>query len=305
LGFNVCFAAETPMRTATGSVRADDVRQGMYLLSRDEYNPEGTVEVKLVEEIFVREGLICLLKAMGQTVRSTNEHPFFVKGKGWTPLNQIHAGDSIWTEASGWVTVDAVEETGQWETVYNFRIAQHHTYFVGGDDWGFSLWAHNACTLAQAQRIFGPQGHGMSKSVIKKASKLANEGSMRELRAFLRYSGFGHADEILLTRRLLVQARAVPQPTVASVLRTAGLPTRSHWRYVPPKGWSPTQPLPKGGQNGYLDKWDNEWTRGPSRTKGEAFEWDVQLSKHATKDFVARSPDGAHVNVSLKGVITH
>ena len=28
--------------------------------------------------------------------------------------------------------------------VYNLRIADYHTYFVGSRDWGFSVWAHNA-----------------------------------------------------------------------------------------------------------------------------------------------------------------
>jgi hypothetical protein len=139
------------MRTQWGSVRADEVIVGMRLLSRDEYDPEGVVVPQVVEEVFVREGLICLLKVMGQTIRSTNEHPFFVKDKGWTPLNRIVAGDAIWTEASGWVTVDAVEETGQWETVYNFRIADHHTYFVGCDEWGFSVWAHNEYSTNRLQ----------------------------------------------------------------------------------------------------------------------------------------------------------
>jgi len=54
-----------------------------------------------------------------------------VKDKGWTPLNQMKSGDAIWTEVSGWVTVEGVEDTGEWERVYNFRIAEFHTYFVG------------------------------------------------------------------------------------------------------------------------------------------------------------------------------
>ncbi|MCZ2340833.1 MAG: HINT domain-containing protein, partial [Bacteroidales bacterium] len=31
------------------------------------------------------------------------------------------------------------------EVVYNLRVADWHTYFVGGEDWGFSVWAHNTC----------------------------------------------------------------------------------------------------------------------------------------------------------------
>jgi hypothetical protein len=29
-------------------------------------------------------------------------------------------------------------------TVYNLRVAEYHTYFVGSRGWAFSLWAHNA-----------------------------------------------------------------------------------------------------------------------------------------------------------------
>ena len=28
--------------------------------------------------------------------------------------------------------------------VYNLRVADYHTYFVGDESWGFALWAHNA-----------------------------------------------------------------------------------------------------------------------------------------------------------------
>src|SRR5262249_40864684 len=40
--------------------------------------------------------------------------------------------------------VEGVEDTGEFATVYNLRVADFHTYFVGCDAWGFSVWAHNA-----------------------------------------------------------------------------------------------------------------------------------------------------------------
>lgn len=43
-----------------------------------------------------------------------------------------------------WVPVKSVEETGRYETVYNLRVADYHTYFVGSEDWGFSVWVHNS-----------------------------------------------------------------------------------------------------------------------------------------------------------------
>jgi hypothetical protein len=38
-----------------------------------------------------------------------------------------------------------VFDTGEWEQVYNIRVAAYHTYFVGSEEWGWVGWAHNAC----------------------------------------------------------------------------------------------------------------------------------------------------------------
>jgi len=48
------------------------------------------------------------------------------------------------TTGGGWA-VEGVRGTGRAEAVYNCRVAEYHTYFVGDDEWGFSLWAHNSC----------------------------------------------------------------------------------------------------------------------------------------------------------------
>jgi hypothetical protein len=36
-----------------------------------------------------------------------------------------------------------VFDTQEWEPVFNVRVADHHTYFVGDDGWGWAAWAHN------------------------------------------------------------------------------------------------------------------------------------------------------------------
>lgn len=75
------------------------------------------------------------------------------------------------------------------------------------------------------------------------------------------------------------------------------------FRYVPPKKWTPSQPLPKQG-NGYVDKFGNIWTKGPSRTMDQPFEWDVQLSNTGKSQFGWATRDNSHLNVSLDGKIT-
>ncbi|MBS9783634.1 MAG: hypothetical protein KGV46_03675 [Pasteurella sp.] len=88
-------------------------------------------------------------------------------------------------------------------------------------------------------------------------------------------------------------------------IKAAGLPTKGKIRYVPPSKWKPSSPLPRGSNKGYLDKFGNEWTKGPSRTQGQAFEWDVQLSTTGKKQLGWATRDGSHLNISLDGRITH
>ena len=151
-GFRTCFAPGTPLRTPDGSRYIEDIRVGDLVLSRDEHNCEGPVEAKVVDEVFGREGLLWYVDANGRRIRTTAEHPFFVAGRGWIPCHDLKVGDRLLTESGAWVTVEAVEDTGVWSTVYNLRVADYHTYFVGCDEWGFAVWAHNAdCVVVQGK----------------------------------------------------------------------------------------------------------------------------------------------------------
>ena len=87
-----------------------------------------------------------------------------------------------------------------------------------------------------------------------------------------------------------------------TLAKRAGLPTEGKIRFVPPEKTG-GQLLKQG--DGFVDKFGNVWEKGSSRTNGEAFEWDVQLSKHGRESIGWLSRDGKHVNVSLKGRVTH
>src|SRR5436853_7389882 len=86
---------------------------------------------------------------------------------------------------------------------------------------------------------------------------------------------------------------AKAKPTAEDVLSRLRLPTSGEVAFVPPRHWRPAQPLPRGEQHGFIDAQGREWTKDPTRTRDEPFEWDVQLA------------DGSHLNVSLTGRITH
>lgn len=81
----------------------------------------------------------------GQVIRTTPEHRFWVASKGWTSTKDLVTGDELIGLDGQRVAVEDLLATGEVERVYNFRVAEHHTYFVGAAEWGFEVWAHNIC----------------------------------------------------------------------------------------------------------------------------------------------------------------
>jgi len=67
-----------------------------------------------------------------------------VAGVGWIPAGELREGQALVGLGSDPLVVEELGLTERFETVYNFRVAMDHTYFVGADDWGFAAWVHNA-----------------------------------------------------------------------------------------------------------------------------------------------------------------
>jgi len=91
----------------------------------------------------IRSGYLMTLHVNGRVIGTTSEHPFWVEGKGWRLAGELRAGDLLQMHDGNWLAVEGVEETGRVETVYNVEVEDFHTYFVGSNEWGFSVWAHN------------------------------------------------------------------------------------------------------------------------------------------------------------------
>src|SRR5262249_22418124 len=122
---------------------------------------------RVVEAVFRRYGQIRAIRIGRETIRTTDEHPFWVAGKGWLPARELVAGDHLLSHDDQMVVVAEVADTGEWEVVYNLRVAEYHTYFVGCDEWGFSVWAHNAecavVTIEGANYVVRHQGKELFK----------------------------------------------------------------------------------------------------------------------------------------------
>ncbi len=195
LGFKACFAAGTPLRTPTGSRLIEDIRVGDLVLSRDEHDPNGLVVAQTVEEVFVREALVLNLHLpQGVVIRTTAEHPFYEKSKGWVACQELVAGEELLCEDGSWVSVGEVFDTGCWETVYNLRVADFHTYFVGCDEWGFAVWAHNAYTAEERAAL-----HDALRGKVADVRARDFVSSVEEL-------GLSHADALAVAQSKTGQA---------------------------------------------------------------------------------------------------
>ncbi len=139
-----CFAAGTPLLTPEGSKPIEQFRPGDWVLAAPEDDPEAPPEPRLVEEVFHNYAPLMDLVVGGRTIRTTAEHPFWVRGRGWTAAHQLMAGDHLKSHTGRWVALDGVVGNLEAAPVYNMRVADYHTYFVGGVAWGFSIWVHNA-----------------------------------------------------------------------------------------------------------------------------------------------------------------
>ncbi|MFC1757510.1 serpin family protein [Planctomycetota bacterium] len=141
--FVLCFAEGTPVLTPGGAKPIEDIKVGDYVLSRNEFDVNGKVQKKRVEELFRGDSELLRLHIGGEVIRATELHPFFVKDRGWTPAGKLEIGDLLATDLNSWLPVENVVASTEEEAIFNFRVADHHTYFVGSEDWGFAVWVHN------------------------------------------------------------------------------------------------------------------------------------------------------------------
>ena len=155
IGGGECFSGDTPILTANGERPIEQLRAGDIVRARDEFDLRGKVEPKVIEETFCHEGETIDLHLHDRVIRVTQQHPFFVKDRGWTSVQDLHRGDQVAVDLRRWMTVDDIVKSGRVEPVYNLRVADHHTYFVGGESWGFAVWVHN-CSAGQCFNVDRP-----------------------------------------------------------------------------------------------------------------------------------------------------
>ncbi|MBQ4282889.1 MAG: hypothetical protein IJB96_03065, partial [Lachnospira sp.] len=146
-----CFTGETLVATEDGHKAIKDIKVGDYVYSCD--TETGEVSLKKVTNVFVsdKDELYHVHTSTGETINTTEGHPFYVKGKGYVVAAELEAGDVLVTSDGKEVRVKAVTTTKLDEPVkvYNLEVEGNHTYYVTADE----VLVHNMCKVADGAEI--------------------------------------------------------------------------------------------------------------------------------------------------------
>ena len=156
-GGPVCFVAGTQIATPEGNVAIEDIREGDAVYALD---AEGNVVVSTVVDAFTRTATslvnLTLRDASGTvyTITGTPEHPFYVPVLGdFVSMGDLTPGTELRGLDGVAVTVVAVRARAAAVTVYNFEVAETHTYFVAAESGGAAVGVHNACEGAKPGNV--------------------------------------------------------------------------------------------------------------------------------------------------------
>ena len=150
-----CFTGETLVSTETGLIPIADIKEGDYVWT--ENVETGEKELKQVLKVYVSETdtivHVNLRDENGDeitVINTTEQHPFYVEGKGWTTAAVLEEGDKLRGKGGKCKTVEgvAVEKSDNFVKVYNLEVADAHTYYVSDNE----VLVHNTCTNQNGRR---------------------------------------------------------------------------------------------------------------------------------------------------------
>ena len=170
-----CFVAGTMVWTADGQVPIEQLQIGDQVVAFNEAT--GEREFRLIIDTYIREGAPIVevtveSQAGMQTLRTTEEHPFYIVGRGWVDAGHLTTGD-VATIGDGPSRILGVHFTADLETVYNLEVEGLHNYFVSND--GVLVHNGNGCPLgtlsyrnfrSNLKKLMPPPGKTMRPTIL-------------------------------------------------------------------------------------------------------------------------------------------
>jgi tetratricopeptide (TPR) repeat protein len=136
-----CFGAGTPVRTLEGSRPIESLRPGDLVLTQDPRS--GVLRYQAVVAIYHNppQPTERVTTESGEAFAVTRIHWLWKAGKGWVMARELKPGDALRT-LGGLATVRSIE-SDRTQPVYNLRVAEGESYFVGKS----GVLAHDNSTI--------------------------------------------------------------------------------------------------------------------------------------------------------------
>jgi RHS repeat-associated protein len=210
-----CFVAGTQVLTEDGYKSIEEVKLGEKLWAKDVET--GEQDWKPVVKIFNEPDRgIYEIKLEGkdgfsQKIEATDDHPFYVVGKGWKTTIELTVGDQIETDGNGSMKVVSVVDEKRQALTYNFTVADFHTYYVTKKN----VLVHNCgikmkeTNKPDATRVNGDPSQAVAEAGYDKAklscAKCKLETSIKNRKAEQKRKGpdAGHAKKIKTEQKQL------------------------------------------------------------------------------------------------------
>jgi len=138
-----CFPAGTPVVTYEGEKAIETIQPGDTVLSADPDTGEQSYQEVVRTFSKTTDELYMVKTDDGGRIEATGEHPFWVEGKGFVPAKRLASGDRLERANGEQPAVVSVSSRHGKFRVYNFEVANTHTYYAGAT----CLWVHNACPV--------------------------------------------------------------------------------------------------------------------------------------------------------------
>lgn len=139
-----CFVAGTPVETRDGLRAIDRLAIGDQVLSRHEETGEiayrTVVRTIVIDDKQIYRLVVADPAGNRETIRTTDEHPFWIADHGWVRAADLREGDPLLAPSGDDRVVVSLVEEEVLETVYNIEVDEFHTYFVGVS----RVFVHNA-----------------------------------------------------------------------------------------------------------------------------------------------------------------
>ena len=149
LRYGSCFVARTLVATAAGYVAIEKIRAGDLVWAWDEET--GDVALKPVVETYINETTeLTHIFVSGEEIVATPTHPFYCPVKGWTDAAHLRAGDILVLVNGEYVVVEKIQHEllESPVKVYNFQVADYHTYYVAS-----GVLVHNTCRPGSPRKV--------------------------------------------------------------------------------------------------------------------------------------------------------